>query len=389
MSELKNSSLISPQHPRVGASPAREQKEQSRAGLAPTVGGLLEHGGRVRAAAQRYGIPEHDWLDLSTGINPNGWRVPAVPQEIWQCLPQDDELIAAAQSYYGSAALLPVAGSQAAIQALPRLRAPCKVAVVTPSYAEHAHAWQQHGHQVVPMSAAEIMHVDDDVQVVLIVNPNNPSGKLFTRDELLRLHERVAARGGWLVVDEAFMDATPEHSLASVCPRAGLIVLRSVGKFFGLAGARVGFVLAEQKLLNTLAALLGPWPLAAPSRYVTTLALRDRAWQQTTRHALLQAAQRLADLLAQHGLTPDGGCTLFQWVCCDAAANVHEQLAQRGILTRLYKQPHSLRFGLPRDEAQWVRLAEALSICRSGFSPTASVRDVGLKPDLRAMDHST
>jgi L-threonine-O-3-phosphate decarboxylase len=322
---------------------------------------LLEHGGRIRAAAQRYGIPEKSWLDLSTGINPNGWPVPVVSQEIWQRLPQDDdELTAAAQSYYGTTALLPVAGSQAAIQALPRLCAPCRVAVVASSYAEHAHAWRQHGHQVTPMSAAEILQVGDEVQVVLIVNPNNPSGKLFTRDELICLHERLSARGGWLIVDEAFMDATPEHSLSSMCPRAGLIVLRSVGKFFGLAGARAGFVLAEQALLDTLAALLGPWPLAAPSRYVTTLALRDSAWQQAARHTLAHASQRLAELLAQHGLPPAGGCALFQWVCRDDAAKVHEQLAQRGILTRLYDQPHSLRFGLPREEAEWQRLANTL-----------------------------
>lgn len=326
---------------------------------------MLEHGGRVRAAAQRYGIPANDWLDLSTGINPHGWQVPAVPQEIWQHLPQDDdELNAAAQSYYGTSRLLAVAGSQAAIQTLPRLRAPARVALVAPSYAEHAHAWLRHGHQVMPMSAAEILDAGDSVQVAVVVNPNNPSGRLFHRDELLRLHEKLAARGGWLIVDEAFMDATPEHSLAAACPQAGLIVLRSVGKFFGLAGARVGFVLAEQKLLHTLAALLGPWPIAAPSRYITTLALHDSAWQQTTRHALAQAAQRLSALLKQHGLTPDGGCGLFQWVCCADAQSVHEQLAQRGILTRLFEQPQSVRFGLPRDEAQWTRLSVALSELR-------------------------
>jgi len=323
---------------------------------------MLEHGGRVRAAALRYGIPESGWLDLSTGINPNGWPVPAVPQEIWQSLPQDDdELHAAAQNYYGTPQLLAVSGSQAAIQALPCLRVPGLVALVAPSYAEHAHAWQQHGHRVMSVPAAEILRISDDVQVVVIVNPNNPSGKLFSRSELLCLHETLAARGGWLVVDEAFMDAAPERSLASASPRAGLIVLRSVGKFFGLAGARVGFVLAEPKLLHLLAATLGPWPIAAPSRFVTTEALRDSTWQQDMRHALASAAQRLAGLLTRHGLPPDGGCGLFQWVCRNDAANVHAQLAQRGILTRLFDQPGSLRFGLPRDEAQWARLAAALN----------------------------
>jgi len=322
---------------------------------------MLEHGGRLRHAARQYGIAEADWLDLSTGINPHGWPVPVVPNEVWQRLPQDDdELQAAAQTYYGTAQLLAVAGSQAAIQALPMLRPPAQVAIVAPSYAEHAHAWQRHGHQVVSVPATEILQAGTTAQVVVIVNPNNPTGKLFRREELLDLHAQLAARGGWLVVDEAFMDASPEHSLASACPRPGLIVLRSLGKFFGLAGARVGFVLAEENILQPLAELLGPWPIAAPSRYVATLALHDTAWQDATRKALLLAAQRLADLLSTQGLPPSGGSSLFQWVRCASAVSVHQHLAQQGILTRLFDAPPSVRFGLPRDEAQWVRLAEAL-----------------------------
>ncbi|HEX5337917.1 MAG TPA: threonine-phosphate decarboxylase CobD [Gallionella sp.] len=320
---------------------------------------MLEHGGRLRAAALRYGIPEADWLDLSTGINPNGWPVPPLPADIWQRLPQDDDgLDAAAQDYYGTAELLVVAGSQAAIQALPTLRASSCVALVAPSYAEHAHAWQRQGHEVFCVPAEEMLRIDADVKV--IVNPNNPTGKLFTRDELLNLHAQQAARGGWLVVDEAFMDATPEHSLARVCPLPGLIVLRSLGKFFGLAGARVGFVLAEPMILNELAEALGPWPVAAPSRHVALLALRDHEWQRAMREALPQASQRLEGLLVAHGLRPSGGCSLFQWLCCADAASVHGQLAQQGVLTRLYEQPASIRFGLPRDEAQWLRLADSL-----------------------------
>jgi L-threonine-O-3-phosphate decarboxylase len=257
--------------------------------------------------------------------------------------------------------LLAVSGSQAAIQALPSLRSSAKVALVAPSYAEHAHAWRRCGHEVVGVSAEEILHIGDDVSVVVIVNPNNPTGKLFSRDELLSLHARMAARGGWLVVDEAFMDATPEHSLASACPRPGLIVLRSLGKFFGLAGARVGFVLVGDEVLRPLAELLGPWTIAAPSRHVATSALRDAAWQRTARESLPQAARRLADLLHAQGLTPTGGCGLFQWVRRDDAANVHEQLARLGVLTRLFDQPASVRFGLPRDEAQWMRLATTLN----------------------------
>jgi L-threonine-O-3-phosphate decarboxylase len=322
---------------------------------------MLDHGGRLRHAARQYNIVEADWLDLSTGINPNGWPVPVMQQDIWQRLPQDDDdLNVAAQNYYGTSNILAVAGSQAAVQALPMLRAPSRVALVAPGYAEHAHAWRRHGHQVSSVPATEILQAGMSAQVVVIVNPNNPDGKLFGVDQLLRLHEQLASRGGWLVVDEAFMDATPEHSLASSCPRSGLVVLRSMGKFFGLAGARVGFVLAEENVLQPLAELLGPWPIAAPSRHVATLALRDKVWQDATREALLLAAQRLADLLSAQGLSPTGGVGLFQWLCRADAASIYEQLAQQGILTRLFDAPPSLRFGLPRDETQWARLSDSL-----------------------------
>lgn len=322
---------------------------------------MLDHGGRLRHAARQYNIAEADWLDLSTGINPNGWPVPVMQQDIWQRLPQDDDdLNAVAQNYYGTSNILAVAGSQAAIQALPLLRLPAQVALVAPSYTEHAHAWQCHGHHVVGVPAAEILQAGMSAQVVVIVNPNNPDGWLFRREELLDLHARLAARGGWLVVDEAFIDATPEHSLASACPRPGLIVLRSLGKFFGLAGARVGFALAEKNILQPLSELLGQWPIATPSRHVAMLALRDTAWQHVARQVLPLAAQRLADLLKAHGLPPAGGCALFQWACHENAASMHRRLAQQGILTRLFDTPASLRFGLPRDETQWARLAEAL-----------------------------
>lgn len=319
----------------------------------------LEHGGRIRAAAQRYGIAEKRWLDLSTGINPDGWPVPAIPAEVWQGLPQDDDgLVEVACSFYGTTELLPVAGSQAAIGALPGLRATGSVSMATTAYAEHEYAWRQQGHDVSLVCGDEILQSES--RVVVIINPNNPTGRLYSAAQLLALHERLAARGGLLVVDEAFMDATPEHSLAQFCPRKGLIVLRSPGKFFGLAGARVGFVLAENEVLEPLAEMLGPWPVAAPSRYVAKLALRDTDWQVSARQYLHAAALRLSDMLVRHGLPPAGSNSLFQWVCSAGAAGVHGQLAQQGILTRLFDQPASLRFGLPHGEESWYRLDAAL-----------------------------
>lgn len=323
---------------------------------------MLEHGGKLRAAVRCYGIPLADWLDLSTGINPNGWPVPNVPTSMWSRLPEDDDdLESAAHVYYGTKAILPVAGSQAAIQALPRLRAFSRVGILYPSYNEHAHAWARAGHKVAALAADAVDAAVADLDVLVLIHPNNPTGARFQRDTLLRWHEQLAARGGWLIVDEAFMDATPEQSLAACSPRPGLIVLRSLGKFFGLAGARVGFVLAEAELLQRLDEQLGPWTVCGPAREVARLTLLDHAWQAQIRARLIHDAQRLHELLSACDLPPAGGTELFQWVLTPQAAAIHERLARHGILTRLFAEPPSLRFGLPGSEDGWARLATALS----------------------------
>jgi len=326
---------------------------------------MLEHGGGLITAARRYGIPREDWLDLSTGLNPQGWPVPALPASVWLRLPEEhDGLEAAAAGYYGSDSLLPVAGSQAAIQALPLLRPTGRVGVLSTSYAEHAHAWQRHGHQVIPLGPDAIDAALATLDVLLLVNPNNPTGARFSANMLQGWRATLAERGGWLIVDEAFMDCTPGESLAPQAGQPGLIVLRSLGKFFGLAGARVGFVFAWRALLDMLREALGPWTLAGPARAGARLALLDANWQAAARQRLAIEGARLAALLAEHGLTPTGGTMLFQWLERPDAQTIHEELARRGILTRHFAAPQSVRFGLPPDEAGWQRLAEALAELR-------------------------
>lgn len=330
--------------------------------MTDTSNGLLHHGGKLRQAAAHYAIPLAQWLDLSTGINPNGWPVPPPPATTWSRLPEEqDGLEQAARDYYGAEALLAVAGSQAAIQALPLLRSASRVAILGPTYAEHAHAWRRAGHNISTIVDGEINSAVAQSEVVVLVNPNNPTGIRFSVDQLLQWHERLAVRNGWLVVDEAFIDSTPEQSLCRYAHRSGLIVLRSLGKFFGLAGARVGFVCAAPALLEQLNGLLGPWSITGPARYVATLALQDRVWQAQARSRLVVEGERLRALLTGHGLAPARGCALFQWVPMAQAAILHDQLAQQGILTRLFTQPASLRFGLPADEPSWQRLDTALT----------------------------
>ncbi len=320
---------------------------------------MLEHGGQLKAAATRYGMPLDDWLDLSTGINPNGWPVSCVSASAWARLPEkEDGLEQAAQDYYATSHLLPTAGSQAIIQALPKLRAISRVGVPNMGYAEHAHAWQQAGHQLMILPHNNLGAVIEQLEVLIVINPNNPTGHSYSIETLLEWQQQLNSRGGWLIIDEAFMDAMPNQSLMPYSPLPGLIILRSLGKFFGLAGARVGFASAEMKILQLLADYLGPWPVSGPSREIATQALMDEKWQQRTRVKLTKASLRLFHLLSQYGLKPNGGTSLFQWVCTSEAEVIKDTLARQGILVRLFKQPQSLRFGMPKHD--WDRLERAL-----------------------------
>jgi cobalamin biosynthetic protein CobC len=313
---------------------------------------MREHGGKLHEAATRWGIPLDAWLDLSTGIAPWAYPLAPPPLDIWQRLPEDDDgLDALARSYHGAAQALLLPGSQAAIQWLPRLMPTGRVALPAPLYNEHAAAWQTARHRCVAW------HESSDYAV--LCNPNNPTGARFSRDALI---ER--ARGlKLLVVDEAFIDVDPADSLAALAGTPGyehIVVLRSLGKFFGLAGARVGVAIGAPALLDRLAAALGPWAVSHPARWAARQAWADTAWQESQRQHLRDAGARLAAVVAAAGLGQPTGTALFQYLATPRAAELHDALARRGILVRRFDDPPALRFGLPGDEAQWQRLVFAL-----------------------------
>ena len=322
---------------------------------------MLEHGGRLAAAAAHYGIPRGEWIDLSTGIAPRAYPLPAVPEEVWRRLPEEDGLEAVAAACYGNRSLLAVAGSQAAIQALPGLFPPGVAALPAPIYGEHPAAWQRAGHRVQRIGFDELEAACATADVVILCNPNNPTAQRHAPERLLAAAATLAARGGWLVVDEAFMDATPEHSVAAAAGGAApnLIVLRSLGKFFGLAGARVGFVFGAASMLERLNEALGPWAVAGPARWAARLALADAEWQAGQRRGLHEASQRLGELLAAHGLT-SASTALFHYVVTPRAAEMQETFARRAILLRRFDEPYALRFGLPGSDGEWQRLESVL-----------------------------
>jgi cobalamin biosynthesis protein CobC len=325
---------------------------------------MLEHGGNLAFAAKHYDIPLENWLDLSTGINPNGYPIPHIPPAVWQRLPLDDDgLIAAACAYYGAAFALPTAGSQAALQVLPTLRAPCKVAMLSPMYNEHAHAWQRCGHLVTSFVGYPDDKLLNTSDVLLICNPNNPTASQFSANNLLAWHAVLAKRGGWLVVDEAFSDANPEQTIAQHAHLQGLIVLRSLGKFFGLAGVRVGFLLAHKNLLEQAQEIIGPWSITGPSRFIAKQALLDTIWQQATRKQLTNNSQRLTELLSQFELIPSAGTALFQYVPIKNAHILQQQFAKQGVWVRYFSEQGALRFGLPPVLA-WGKLENALNLVK-------------------------
>lgn len=323
---------------------------------------MLEHGGKLRAAVQRFGRDNSDWLDLSAGLNPIGYPAPVIAADAWQRLPETDPaLLDAACAYYKAPRMLTMAGTQAAIQLLPQLRAPSRVVVSTPSYAEHAHHWARHGHTMREVAYADLDAAIDGCDVLVVCNPNNPTGELIAPERLLAWAARLAARGGWLVVDEAFADTAPANSVCASSDAPGLIVLRSLGKFFGLAGVRVGFVAAQAALLDALADLAGPWCVSGPAQQIAIAALRDHAWQIDARARLRADGVRLRALLSTHGIAPHG-CALFQWWPEAQAPAFWQHMAERGILVRLFAgAARGIRLGLPPDDASWRRLTTALT----------------------------
>lgn len=323
----------------------------------------LRHGGDLDAAEKAFGAPEGGWLDLSTGINPVPYPIPQLPAELWQRLPikaDETRLEDAARAYYAipdSADIAIAPGTQAIIQWLPVSPARCLVQVLGPTYEEHAARWRACGHNVELID--DLTHANADV--VIVVNPNNPDGRAIPPETLLDLADRQARRNGMLIVDEAFADVMPALSVTPQTGRAGLLVLRSFGKFFGLAGMRLGFAVGTPADTALLRDALGHWPVAGPVLSVGANALSDTGWQERTRKRLTEDAQRLDGVLSEAGLEIIGGTSLYRLAHTKNAAVLHEKFGHAGIMVRKFDyNPYWLRFGLPGGDDDWARLERAL-----------------------------
>ena len=325
----------------------------------------LDHGGDLGAARKLFpGAPE-PFLDLSAGINPNPYPLPELSDAIYARLPEQAtllELKEMAASAYGAPSPAHVAiapGSQILVAQLGFLLAPGRAAVFAPTYAEHARVAELAGHTVV--EAADVAQLADS-RLAIVVNPNNPDGRIVAKDMLLALADRLRRRGGLLLIDEAFMDVAAEGiSVADQVGRGNIVVLRSFGKFYGLPGVRLSFALATPEIASRLAAALGPWPVSSAAVAVGRAALADSPWGEKTRASLAEAALRLDVLLAGAGLEVVGGTSLFRLARTKEAATLFRHLGEAGIYVRRFSEyPAWLRFGLPGNEDEWQRLRSAL-----------------------------
>lgn len=317
------------------------------------------HGGDLAAAMARFGGAAADWLDLSTGINPNPWPVPDLPARCWSTLPGQpelDALVAAARAAYGvhpGNAVLAAPGTQALIQQMPALSPALDARIVGPTYNEHAGVFRDSGH---PVREVATLAGLDGAGVAIVVNPNNPDGRAWPVADVLTV------RAGLLVIDEAFADVMPR---VSACARAlpeGVVVLRSFGKFFGLAGLRLGFAVAAPATAVRLRQRLGPWAVSGPALWIGAAALADDTWIAATRARLAGQMTDLRAVLSGAGLQDVGGTDLFTTAAAADAANLQARLAARRIWTRTFDyRPDWIRFGLPADRAGMDRLREALA----------------------------
>ncbi len=329
----------------------------------------LVHGGGLAAARRLFSNAPEPFIDLSTGINPYSYPLPQLPPDLFTRLPDPEAhskaASVAAQSYGAPSPVhvVPAPGTQILLPLVAALVDPARAAVVAPTYREHARAAALAGHRVAEIADLAAAR---EAKLVIVTNPNNPDGRLFDKNELIAVAKRLATRGGLLVVDEAFMDVgPPDSSLADEVGRNAIVVLRSFGKFFGLAGIRLGFALAAPPLAARLSAKLGPWAVSGPALAIGATALADRAWIEETRNRLIAAADRLKAILPSAGIEIVGGTALFQLARTPAASDLFHHLGHAGILVRSFPEhPSWLRFGLPGTEAARARLQMAMAAYR-------------------------
>ncbi len=307
-----------------------------------------DHGGGLDVAIARWGGTRETWLDLSTGINPVPFPLPQFSADCWTALPDANAqtaLLDAARKFWAipeTVDIIAAPGASALISRIPSLVSGNAVDIPQPTYNEHAAAFRAQGWDM----------SDGTDQCRVIVHPNNPTGQFWTADDLTAQTN---------IIDESFCDIAPDRTLIEQTTKTGNFVLKSFGKFWGLAGLRLGFLVGAPEFIAKMRDYIGPWAVSGPALETATAALQDLDWAQSTRQRLADDCARLDALMSKHGAQLEGGCDLFRLYNVDDAQAWHERLGKHQILTRVF--PYSdtyLRLGLPHPD-RWAQLEHALT----------------------------
>jgi cobalamin biosynthesis protein CobC len=328
----------------------------------------LAHGGALDAAIAEFGGARDEWIDLSTGISPLAWPVPEIEPRFFTRLPEQrdlDRAEMAARKAYGvsdAMAVVAVAGSQSPIGFLPRML-PGKTATILASengiYGEYAHCCAKAGRGI--REITDPAKIPADETLAILVHPNNPDGRLWRHEEVVAIARKLGRNGGCVIVDEAFCDSLPARSFVPG-QLENVIVLRSMGKFFGLAGIRAGFVICSPAIAGHIRAWLGPWPVSGPALAIAAQALADRDWIASSADWQKRRTSELEKLLIERGLTVAGRHPLFVLADHECAGAIARALARHHIWIRRFPdRPRLLRFGLPADGREMDRLRRALA----------------------------
>ncbi len=351
---------------------------------------MLNHGGQLQRMQAKYPAQTH-WVDASTGIAPWSWPVPHIPASVWQRLPESQQPLAtaAARFYLGNSVsadeirhrFLPVAGSQVAIEQIPLCVAVDAVALPLLGYGEHRQHWQEAGHCIHHYQTfAELIALlaAGHVSHAVVINPNNPTGEQWSSEQIAQCLG-LLPEGGLLIVDEAFAELDGITALAlgsGTYAREKLVVLRSVGKFFGMAGLRLGFVIAPDFVRRILHRRLPLWGISHPALWCGEKMLLDDAWHAGQRARICHARDQLHEFLQRYSW-PESVCIqpgplfISLFTTDDILQSVYETCAANGLLLR-YFQPQKgifgLRIGLVAED-DWLFFSTVLHQTLAAFLP--------------------
>ena len=311
---------------------------------------MLEHGGDLDKAINCYGGEKYQWIDLSTGINPEPYPIPRLEISDWKNLPtlteiQSLEKIIKSKLQTSSEIVL-VPGAQSAINFLPFLLKKKKVKILSPTYNEYQFCFQNAGWDV---HFCKKFNQLFDSEVVIIVNPNNPDGKIYDVKDLIKLSKSVEQ----LIVDESFIDSSLCKSVISGIDSdtSNIIVIRSFGKFFGLAGMRLGFIISNSKINKKFKNSLGPWPISKMAIKIASKAFQDETWIKKTKIKLVATVKLMDRLMDVVNWKTIGGTNLFRLYSTPNSDLAQKLLAEQYIWSRKFSYSKKwLRLGIPSNE---------------------------------------